>query len=94
MAKRYDENKALQSIMKATGARWEQNGMYKYLYIPLNAHVGIHTWGKIDYLVHYCGWGLIRTAPKVIEESNNNDKKVNREKSEMKHKKNIRKMSM
>lgn len=95
--KGYDENKALQSIMRATGAKWEQNGMYKYLYIPINAHVGIHTWGKIDFLVHYCGWGLVRTAPKNVTNSDNDDKnnkKSRKDKSEMKHKKNFRKMNM
>lgn len=93
--KGYDENKALQSVMKSTGARWERNGMYKYLYIPINAHVGIHTWGKIDYLVHYCGWGLVRTAPRNVEDSTNDKTANNRkDKSEMKHKKNNRKMNM
>lgn len=95
--KRYDENSALKSVLKVSGSRVERNGAYKYICIPVNALVGIHTWGKVDYLVHHCDYGLIRTVPKVksndTEDNNNrNGKKSRKEKSELKHKKNHRKM--
>lgn len=55
MAKRHDENKCLRSFK-----RIGRVDMYdKTLQAPKNAIIGIHLWGKIDYLTKYCGWHFI-----------------------------------
>lgn len=55
MAKRHDENKCLRSFK-----RIGRVDMYdKTLQAPKNAVIGIHLWGKIDYLTKYCGWHFI-----------------------------------
>ena len=55
MAKRHDENKCLRSFN-----RIGRVDMYnKTLQAPKNAVIGIHLWGKIDYLTKYCGWYFI-----------------------------------
>ena len=54
MAKRHDENKCLRSF-----SRIGKVGYDKSLQAPKNAVIGIHLWGKIDYLTKYCGWHFI-----------------------------------
>ena len=54
MAKRHDENKCLRSF-----GRIGKVGYDKTLQAPKNAVIGIHLWGKIDYLTKYCGWHFI-----------------------------------
>ena len=55
MAKRHDENKCLRSFK-----RIGRVDMYdKTLQASKNAVIGIHLWGKIDYLIHYCGWHFV-----------------------------------
>ena len=38
--------------------------------IPTDTIIGIHTWGRIDFLVHYCGYILYRA--KNVKASNLN----------------------
>lgn len=38
--------------------------------IPTDAVIGIHTWGRIDFLIHYCGYILYRA--KNVKASNLN----------------------
>lgn len=54
MTKRHDENKCLRSF-----GRIGKVGYDKTLQAPKNAVIGIHLWGKIDYLTKYCGWHFI-----------------------------------
>ena len=54
MAKSHDENKCLRSF-----GRIGKVGYDKTLQAPKNAVIGIHLWGKIDYLTKYCGWHFI-----------------------------------
>ena len=75
MAKRHDENKCLRSFK-----RIGRVDMYdKTLQASKNAVIGIHLWGKIDYLTKYCGWHFIwnNNATPVYtqnsDDSNNND---------------------
>ena len=52
---RHDESGALKSfarVGKIDAAR-------KTLTLPKGATVGIKTWGKVDFLTHYCGWSLV-----------------------------------
>ena len=55
MAKKHDEKKDLKCVSKVA----EING--NRIIIPTDAVIGIHTWGRIDFLVHYCGYVLNRS---------------------------------
>ena len=55
MAKKHDERKDLKCVSKVA----EING--NRIIIPTDAVIGIHTWGRIDFLVHYCGYVLNRS---------------------------------
>ena len=55
MAKKHDEKKDLKCVSKVA----EING--NHIIIPTNTVIGIHTWGRIDFLVHYCGYVLNRS---------------------------------
>ena len=52
MAKKHDEKKDLKYVSKVA----EING--NRIIIPTDAIIGIHTWGRIDFLIHYCGYIL------------------------------------
>ena len=62
MAKKHDEKKDL----KCVSAVAEING--NHIIIPTNIVIGIHMWGRIDFLVHYCGYILNRS--KNVKSSN------------------------
>lgn len=50
MAKKHDERKDLRSVSRV--ARINGN----HIIIGDKSAVGIHTWGKIDFLTKYCGY--------------------------------------
>lgn len=52
MAKKHDEKKDLKCVSRIA----EING--NRIIVPKNAVIGIHTWGRIDFLVKYCGYYL------------------------------------
>lgn len=54
MAKKHDEKKDLKCVSKVA----EING--NHIIIPTNSVIGIRTWGRIGFLVHYCGYVLNR----------------------------------
>ena len=54
MAKKHDEKKDLKCVSKVA----EING--NHIIVPTDTVIGIHTWGRIDFLVHYCGYILNR----------------------------------
>ena len=64
MAKKHDEKKDLKCVSKVA----EING--NRIIIPTDAIIGIHTWGRIDFLIHYCGYILYRA--KNVKASNLN----------------------
>ena len=64
MAKKHDERKDLKCVSKVA----EING--NRIIVPINTVIGIHTWGRIDFLVHYCGYILYRA--KNVKASNLN----------------------
>ena len=64
MAKKHDERKDLKCVSKVA----EING--NHIIISTNAVIGIHTWGRIDFLIHYCGYILYRA--KNVKASNLN----------------------
>lgn len=55
MAKKHDERKDLKCVSKVA----EING--NHIIVPTNAVIGIHMWGRIDFLVNYCGYILNRS---------------------------------
>ena len=55
MAKKHDEKKDLKCVSRVA----EING--NHIIIPTNSVIGIHTWGRIDFLIHYCGYVLNRS---------------------------------
>ena len=55
MAKKHDEKKDLKCVSRVA----EING--NHIIIPKNAVIGIHTWGRIDFLIHYCSYVLNRS---------------------------------
>lgn len=52
MAKKHDERKDLKCVSRVA----EING--NHIIIPTNTVIGIHMWGRIDFLVRYCGYIL------------------------------------
>mgnify|MGYP004582919927 CR=1 FL=1 len=55
MAKKHDERKDLKCVSKVAGI----NG--NHIIIPTNTVIGIHMWGRIDFLVNHCGYILNRS---------------------------------
>ena len=53
---KHDENKDLKSVAKVARVNY---GSKRIFYDP-NTTIGIRRWGRIDYLVHHCGYSLIR----------------------------------
>ena len=64
MAKKHDERKDLKCVSRVA----EING--NHIIVPTDAIIGIHTWGRIDFLTHYCGYILYRA--KNVKASNLN----------------------
>lgn len=64
MAKKHDERKDLKCVSRVA----KING--NRIAIPIDAVIGIHTWGRIDFLIHYCGYILYRA--KNVKASNLN----------------------
>lgn len=55
MAKKHDERKDLKCVSRVA----EINGNHNII-VPTDTVIGIHMWGRIDFLVHYCGYILNR----------------------------------
>jgi hypothetical protein len=64
MAKKHDERKDLKCVSRVA----EING--NRIIVPTDAVIGIHTWGRIDFLIRYCGYILYRA--KNVKASNLN----------------------
>lgn len=62
MAKKHDERKDLKCVSRIV----EIDG--NRIIVPTNTVIGIHMWGRIDFLVHYCGYILNRS--KNVKASN------------------------
>ena len=85
MAKKHDENKDLKSFARIGKIDYGN----KILYAPKSATIGIHLWGKIDFLRHYCGWWFAWTnnaAPSVQSNGDSNDNVKAAKKNKNEHK--------
>lgn len=54
MTKKHDENKDLRSFSRIGKVSYYD----KTLQASKKAIIGIHLWGKIDYLTKHCGWSF------------------------------------
>lgn len=52
MSKNHDENKDIRLISNVAKIDYSN----KTIQAPKSTIIGIRSWGRIDYLVHYCGW--------------------------------------
>ena len=52
---KHDENRDLRSFSRIGKVNYSD----KTLQCSKSATIGIHLWGKIDYLTKYCGWHFI-----------------------------------
>lgn len=55
MAKKHDENKDLRLVSRIAKIDYSN----KTIQAPKSAIIGNRTWGRIDYLTHYCDWTFI-----------------------------------
>jgi hypothetical protein len=55
MSKNHDENKDIRLVSRIAKVEFYD----KTIKAPKSAIIGNKTWGRIDYLVHYCGWTFI-----------------------------------
>lgn len=78
MSKNHDENKDLRLISRVAKVDYAN----KTIEASKTANIGNKSWGRIDYLCHYCGWTFIwNNAVKVRIYANTDDspKKKRRE---------------
>ena len=78
MAK-HDENKDLKSFSRIG----KVSPGDKTLRASKNATIGIHMWGRIDFLTKYCGWHFIwdnnaGVGVNKSDDSNNNSARANK----------------
>ena len=54
MKKKHDERKVINQLIRD----WEADVNFgkKVVLTPKNAPLSIHMCGKLDFLIHYCGW--------------------------------------
>lgn len=64
MAKKHDERKDLKCVSRVAEIKGNR------IIVPIYTVIGIHTWGRIDFLIHYCGYILYRD--KNVKASNLN----------------------
>ena len=55
MGKLHDENKDIRLVSRIAKIEYYN----KTIQAPKSATIGNKTWGRIDYLTHYCGWTFI-----------------------------------
>lgn len=55
MGKLHDENKDIRLVSRIAKIEYYN----KTIQAPKSAIIGNKTWGRIDYLTHYCGWTFI-----------------------------------
>lgn len=91
MSKHYDEKKVLRELAKKNVQC--DFSSHKLIVNTNKTTIGISSWGKIDFLVKYCGWQCITSKEKAIvattEDSENKNYKESKKeaKSQMRSKK-------
>lgn len=67
--KNYDEASVINSIRNRVGIDYANHILRVN---PDHPGIGNGTWGKIDYLCHYCGWHWIKSKDIKININTNN----------------------
>lgn len=93
MSKHYDENKVVNMLAKQ-GIKTTWSYGTNCIILHKGRTIGIHTWGKIDYLTNHCGYHIIWKEAIIPQEDDARNERKRRKDSEMKHKKNFHKMNM
>lgn len=69
MSKKHDENKDLCLVSRIA----KIDNSNKTIQAPKSAIIGNTTWGRIDFLTHYCGWTFIWNNDVHISGRNSSD---------------------
>lgn len=82
MSKKHEENRDLRSFSRIGKVDYSS----KTLQCAKSANIGIHLWGKIDYLTKYCGWHFVwnNQASSSYAQFNDNSKQDIRDKRKLK----------
>ena len=75
MAKKHDESKDLIRVSRVCSIDYSD----KLIRVRDKSKIGIKTWGRIDFLVHYCGWHCIYDRTAAIIDSSDESSKSYRE---------------
>lgn len=75
MAKKHDESKDLFRVSRVCSIDYSD----KLIRIRDKSKIGIKTWGRIDFLVHYCSWHCIYDRTATIIDSSDESGKSYRE---------------
>lgn len=81
MSKKHDENKDIRLVSRIAKIDYSN----KTIQAPRSALIGIKTWGRIDFLNHYCGWSFFwNDAVRISGRSNSSNDNMNTNKREAK----------
>lgn len=69
MSKKHDENKDLRLVSRIAKIDY----FNKTIQASKSAIIGNKTWGRIDYLCHYCGWIFIWNNSVVVRNNYRSD---------------------
>lgn len=75
MAKKHDESKDLFRVSRVCSVSQYD----KLIRINDKSRIGIKTWGRIDFLVKYCGWHCIYDRTAAISDRSDDSNKSYRE---------------
>ena len=75
MAKKHDESKDLFRVSRVCNV----DNYDKLIRVRDKSRIGIKTWGRIDFLVHYCNWHCIYDRTAAISDSSDETNKSYRE---------------
>lgn len=90
--RKYDEASVVRILKKNKGVRVNSNNVIEVL--TTSPAVGIGTWGKIDYLVNYCGYFVTFSNNVLYTNGNKEDKDDSAEKENTKAVKRAAKLNM
>lgn len=90
--RKYDEASVVCILKKNKGVRVNSNNVIEVL--TTSPAVGIGTWGKIDYLVNYCGYVVTFSNNVLYTNGNKEDKDDSTEKENTKAVKRAAKLNM
>lgn len=60
--KHYDEASCVRSLSRKNSCQISMSGNQRIIEVEKDGDLGNGSWGKIDYLIHYCGYSVI-TVP-------------------------------